>query len=108
MNVALCPQRFWNTIAASIDTSCYIFSLKKSEAEPKGDEENADTGETCTDGMKYEVTTVASKTTVFSDSKDAQQKVVKFSPAGYHVITGGTDGVVRMLKVSLLLVCLLC
>eukprot|EP00731_Ephydatia_muelleri_P031773 Em0023g280a len=106
MNVALCPQKFWSTIAASIDTSCYIFSLKKSEAGPKGNEQEggdcADggsrAGETCTEEMNYEVTTVASKTTVFSDSRDAQQKVVKFSPAGYHVITGGTDGVVRMLK----------
>ena len=122
MNIAPCPQRFWNTIAASIDTSCYIFSLQKAEAGPKREarEEPCNTdsseggghsGGACGEEVEYEVTKVASKTTVFSEARDAQQKVVKFSPAGYHVITGGTDGVVRMWKVSrfcCICVCMVC
>ena len=107
MNCAVHPEK-GSTLAVGMDNKCQLLDLGvkdviENSTEPKG---NKSKGKVVRQKKRtFKVTELKSQVTV--SAKDGQaddddlgyQKVVRFTADGRHVLTGGSDGHVRVLKV---------
>ena len=105
MNCAVHPNK--NILAVGMDNKCQLLEVDtKEEVVENSSEKKGNKGRfVATKKRTFKITEKNSVVTVDDCSTKADddggfQKVVKFTADGEHVITGGSDGHVRILKVN--------
>lgn len=105
MNCAIHPVNK-KVFAVGMDNKCQLLELDiKEEVVENSSEKKGNKGRfVATKKRTFQIVEKNSVTTVDGDSSKTDddcgfQKVVKFTADGEHIITGGSDGHVRILKV---------
>jgi len=98
-----------NTLAVGMDNKCQILEVNSKEeiqniSQPQGKNKEKITKKKV---QTFEIIERQSAVTVNDDNvKDEEdlgyQKVVKFTADGKHIVTGGSDGYIKILKVCLI------
>jgi len=91
MNMALSPSR--EVIAAGMDHLCQFFSCRFEDVKKGSKEKKFALKE-----LKNVATVAEPSNEEDDDEEAAYQKCVAFTPDGRHVVTGGTDGKIKVLK----------
>ena len=98
MNCAVHPKE--KSFAVGKENECHLLSLDiKKKAPAKADKKKKQTE---TAAAEYKVSTLCSEVTVKCEDENDDgdfQKVVRFSGNGEHIVTGGSNGHVCILKV---------
>ena len=105
MNCAIHPTA--NVLAAGMDNKCQLLEVDVKEEEVQVEKLEGRKAKVMTKKKikKFKVNELQSKVTVSAEDGDEKdedlgfQKVVRFTADGKHVVTGGSDGHVRVLKV---------
>ena len=101
MNCAVHPKE--KSLAVGKENECHLLSVdikKKQQSKASKTKKQNETAE-----GEYKVSTLCSEVTVkCTDENDEGdfQKVVRFTGDGEHIVTGGSNGHVSILKVKLL------
>ncbi|CAH3108806.1 unnamed protein product [Porites lobata] len=104
MNCAIHPTA--NVLAAGMDNKCQLLEVDVKEEEVQVEKLEGRKAKVMTKKKikKFKVNELQSKVTVSAEDGDEKdedlgfQKVVRFTADGKHVVTGGSDGHVRVLK----------
>lgn len=103
MNCAVHPKE--KSLVVGKENECHLLSIDmKTKTLPKEQKDDKNKKQNDTYSLEeYEVTTLCSKVTVecAEDSDDGDfQKIVRFTRDGEHIVTGGSNGYVCVLKVT--------
>jgi hypothetical protein len=104
MNCAVHPKE--KSLAVGKENECHLLSMDIDKKPPsktgkKGKKSQKDEKP----GGEYKVSTLCSEVTVKCDDENDDgdfQKVVRFTSSGEHIVTGGSNGHVCILKVKML------